>query len=38
MNKDIIKGNWKEIKGKVKQQRGKLTNFNFIFGLIENIL
>ena len=26
MNKDIIKGNWKEIKGKVKQQWGKLTD------------
>jgi len=26
MNKDIIKGNWKEIKGKLKQQWGKLTD------------
>lgn len=26
MNKDIVKGNWKEIKGKVKQQWGKLTD------------
>ncbi len=26
MNKDIIKGKWKEIKGKVQQQWGKLTN------------
>lgn len=26
MNKDIIKGNWKELKGKVKQQWGKLTD------------
>ena len=26
MNTDIIKGNWKEIKGKVKQQWGKLTD------------
>jgi uncharacterized protein YjbJ (UPF0337 family) len=26
MNKDIIKGHWKEIKGKVKAQWGKLTD------------
>jgi uncharacterized protein YjbJ (UPF0337 family) len=26
MNKDIIKGNWKEIKGKLKQQWSKLTD------------
>lgn len=26
MNSDIIAGNWKETKGKVKQQWGKLTN------------
>lgn len=26
MNKDIIKGNWKVIKGNVKQQWGKLTD------------
>lgn len=26
MNKDIIKGNWKELKGKVKTQWGKLTD------------
>lgn len=26
MNKDIIKGKWTEIKGKVKQQWGKLTD------------
>ena len=26
MNKDIIKGNWKEIKGKIRQQWGKLTD------------
>lgn len=25
MNKDIVKGKWKEIKGQVKQQWGKLT-------------
>lgn len=26
MNKDIIQGNWKEVKGKIKQQWGKLTD------------
>lgn len=26
MNKDIVKGNWKEIKGKLKNQWGKLTD------------
>lgn len=26
MNKDIIKGHWKEMKGKIQQQWGKLTN------------
>ena len=26
MNRDIIKGNWNEAKGKVKQQWGKLTD------------
>lgn len=26
MNKDIIKGNWREIKGKVQQKWGQLTN------------
>ncbi|NJM32628.1 MAG: CsbD family protein [Limnobacter sp.] len=26
MNKDIIEGNWKQLKGKVKQQWGKLTD------------
>ncbi|HEY7884803.1 MAG TPA: CsbD family protein [Cellvibrionaceae bacterium] len=26
MNRDIIEGNWKEAKGKVKQQWGKLTD------------
>ena len=26
MNKDIIQGNWHEIKGKLKQQWGKLTD------------
>ncbi len=26
MNKDIIQGNWKQLKGKVQQQWGNLTN------------
>lgn len=26
MNKDIVKGRWKEMKGKLKQQWGKLTD------------
>lgn len=26
MNKDIIKGNWREIKGKVQQKWGQITN------------
>lgn len=26
MNKDIIEGNWKELKGKVKETWGDLTN------------
>jgi uncharacterized protein YjbJ (UPF0337 family) len=26
MNEDIIKGNWKEVKGKIRQQWGKLTD------------
>ncbi|HVY53756.1 MAG TPA: CsbD family protein [Gammaproteobacteria bacterium] len=26
MNKDIVKGHWKEIKGFLKQQWGKLTD------------
>jgi uncharacterized protein YjbJ (UPF0337 family) len=26
MNEDIVKGKWKELKGKVRQQWGKLTN------------
>ncbi|CAN5461773.1 CsbD family protein [soil metagenome] len=26
MNQDIIKGHWHELKGKVKQQWGKLTD------------
>lgn len=26
MNKDRIQGNWKQLKGKVKQQWGKLTD------------
>ena len=26
MNKDIIKGKWQEVKGKLRQQWGKLTD------------
>ncbi|MES2605448.1 MAG: CsbD family protein [Pseudomonadota bacterium] len=26
MNEDILKGKWKELKGNVRQQWGKLTN------------
>lgn len=26
MNKDILKGNWKQMKGQIKQQWGKLTD------------
>ena len=26
MNKDILMGNWKQLKGKVKQEWGKLTD------------
>ena len=26
MNKDILEGNWKQLKGKVKSQWGKLTD------------
>ena len=26
MNKDIIKGNWQQVKGKLKEQWGKLTD------------
>jgi uncharacterized protein YjbJ (UPF0337 family) len=26
MNADIIKGNWKQIKGKIKEKWGKLTD------------
>lgn len=29
MNTDIIKGNWKQLKGKVQQQWGKLTDDDF---------
>jgi uncharacterized protein YjbJ (UPF0337 family) len=34
MNKDIIQGNWKQLKGKVQQQWAKLTDddFNMIDG------
>ena len=26
MNRDIIEGNWKQLKGAVKEKRGKLTD------------
>jgi len=26
MNKDVVKGHWKEIKGKIRQQWGKFTD------------
>jgi uncharacterized protein YjbJ (UPF0337 family) len=26
MNPDVIKGNWKQVKGKIKEQWGKLTD------------
>lgn len=26
MNKDIIQGNWKQLKGKIREQWGELTN------------
>ncbi len=29
MNKDTIEGNWKQIKGKVREQWGKLTDDDF---------
>ena len=29
MNKDIIEGNWKQLKGKVKKQWGKLSDDDF---------
>jgi uncharacterized protein YjbJ (UPF0337 family) len=29
MNKDTIQGNWKELKGKVREQWGKLTDDDF---------
>ncbi|HRQ60072.1 MAG TPA: CsbD family protein [Alphaproteobacteria bacterium] len=28
MNKDIFEGNWKQLKGEVQKQWGKLTNDN----------
>jgi uncharacterized protein YjbJ (UPF0337 family) len=30
MNKDIVKGHWTEIKGKLKQQWGKLTDDDIV--------
>jgi len=32
MNADILKGQWKEIKGEVKQKWGKLTDDEFAEG------
>ena len=29
MNKDTVEGNWKQLKGKVKEQWGKLTDDDF---------
>ena len=29
MNKDTMEGNWKQLKGKVKEQWGKLTDDDF---------
>ena len=29
MNKDTVQGNWKQLKGKVKEQWGKLTDDDF---------
>lgn len=29
MNKDTVAGNWKQLKGKVKEQWGKLTDDDF---------
>ena len=29
MNRNIIEGNWKQLKGKVQQQWGKLTDDDF---------
>lgn len=29
MNKDTLEGNWKQLKGKVKEQWGKLTDDDF---------
>ena len=29
MNKDTIEGNWKQLKGKVQQQWGKLTDDDY---------
>ena len=40
MNKDTIEGNWKQLKGKVKEQWGKLTDddFDVIDGKREQLL
>jgi len=29
MNKDTVEGNWKQLKGKIKEQWGKLTDDDF---------
>jgi uncharacterized protein YjbJ (UPF0337 family) len=29
MNKDTVQGNWKQLKGKIKEQWGKLTDDDF---------
>ena len=40
MNKDIIEGNWNQLKGKVKEQWGKLTDddLDVIAGKKEQLL
>ena len=40
MNKDTIEGNWKQLKGKVKEQWGKLTDddLDIIAGRREQLL
>lgn len=40
MNKDTIEGNWKQLKGKVKEQWGKLTydDFDVIAGKRDQLL
>jgi uncharacterized protein YjbJ (UPF0337 family) len=40
MNQDILKGNWKQMKGKVKAQWGKLTDddLDMIYGRQEELV